>query len=145
MLIISHRGNLNGRNPETENHPDQIIRAVDEGFDVEVDVWFKDDMWYFGHDEPTYEMAQSYFNNWKNKAINKLWIHAKNLEAVEKLSLSGMNWFWHENDKVTLTSKGYVWCFSGYETDGGIMVDSGQKTDKKIFGVCTDNPRRWQK
>jgi len=145
MIIIAHRANLEGRNYETENHPDQILRAIEEGFHVEVDAWFEDGKWYLGHDDMKYEVKPSFFSRVLNPNEDKLWIHAKNLEAVEQLRLSGMNWFWHEKDKVTITSRGYIWCFPGYEVDGGIMVEFEQKTDKDIIGVCTDNPRRWQK
>ena len=34
MILISHRGNLTGKNPERENHPDYIKEALDLGFDV---------------------------------------------------------------------------------------------------------------
>jgi len=144
MKIIAHRGNLNGRNLETENHPEQILRAIKEGFDVEVDAWFVDGKWYLGHDDAKYEVKPSFFSKVLNPNEDKLWIHAKNLEAVEQLRHTDMNWFWHENDKVTITSRGYIWCFPGYEVDGGIMVEFGQKTDKDIIGVCTDNPIRWR-
>jgi hypothetical protein len=28
MILISHRGNLNGKQPNNENHPDYILRAL---------------------------------------------------------------------------------------------------------------------
>ena len=42
MKLIAHRGNINGPNPEKENHPDYINTAIKSGYDVEVDVWFID-------------------------------------------------------------------------------------------------------
>ena len=42
MILISHRGNINGKNPEKENHPDYIWVAIQAGYEVEIDVWFKD-------------------------------------------------------------------------------------------------------
>ena len=141
MMIIAHRANINGPNPETENTPQQILLAIEKGFDVEVDVWYKDGEWYLGHDESSHKVDWSFISS----NAGKLWVHAKNLDAVEILSknqnnIFNVNWFWHQEDYVTLTSKGYVWCFPGYETDGGIMVDHGQQTDKNMFGICTDNP-----
>ena len=41
MILISHRGNLSGINKESENNPNYIKKAMDSGFDVEVDIWFK--------------------------------------------------------------------------------------------------------
>ena len=41
MKFISHRGNLYGPNPKLENKPTYIIEALKMGFDVEVDVFFR--------------------------------------------------------------------------------------------------------
>ena len=54
MILISHRGNRNGKNVDRENSPDYIQEALDEGYDVEIDVWVKDDKFFLGHDEPEY-------------------------------------------------------------------------------------------
>ena len=45
MILISHRGNLMGRDPETENSPQQIRKALSLGFEAEVDVWCVDGEW----------------------------------------------------------------------------------------------------
>ena len=39
MILISHRGNIDGRIPEKENHPNYIDAAIKAGYDVEVDLW----------------------------------------------------------------------------------------------------------
>ena len=46
MIYISHRGNIDGPDTGKENSPDYIIKALSLGFDVEIDVWFKDDKFY---------------------------------------------------------------------------------------------------
>ena len=38
--FISHRGNLNGEEPEYENTTDYINNALSKGFECEIDVWF---------------------------------------------------------------------------------------------------------
>ena len=48
MKIISHRGNLSGPDPKQENKPSQIINAIQKGYEVEIDVWFKDKKFYLG-------------------------------------------------------------------------------------------------
>ena len=40
MILIAHRGNLFGKSEE-ENHPDFIDQALLQGFDVEIDLWYK--------------------------------------------------------------------------------------------------------
>ena len=39
MIFIAHRGNTKGPNKELENTPGYIDEALDNGFDVEVDIW----------------------------------------------------------------------------------------------------------
>ena len=38
MILISHRGNVNGRFEDWENKPEYINDALNLGYDVEVDV-----------------------------------------------------------------------------------------------------------
>lgn len=134
MIIISHRGNLNGS--DGENHPRSILKALDLGFHVEVDMWMVDGKIYLGHDNPKYEINIDFISQ-----SDKMWIHAKNLEVINLLyENKNINWFWHEEDKMTLTSKGYIWSYPGHEVDNCVMVDRGQTTNKKCYAICTDNP-----
>ena len=55
MILISHRGNLDGPTPKEENRIEYIENALGEGYQVEVDVWWWDGF-YLGHDEPEYLM-----------------------------------------------------------------------------------------
>jgi hypothetical protein len=50
MILISHRGNINGKQPDKENHPLYIFEAIKQGFQVEIDVWFIDGKFKLGHD-----------------------------------------------------------------------------------------------
>ena len=77
MILISHRGNLNGKNKERENEPLYIIEATEKGYDVEIDVWWKEDRFYLGHDEPYYKVNINFLQN------RKFWCHAKNIEALD--------------------------------------------------------------
>ena len=38
MILISHRGNIDGKNEVWENHPKYIIEALEAGYDFEIDV-----------------------------------------------------------------------------------------------------------
>ena len=38
MILIAHRGNIDGPNPEMENNPQYIDKAIDSGYNVEIDV-----------------------------------------------------------------------------------------------------------
>lgn len=134
MKIIAHRGNLHGKNIDLENNPEHIMSVIELGLDVEADIWLHKNNLYLGHDMPQYKIKTNFLSK-KN-----IWFHAKNIEVIPILVSKNTHWFWHQTDKVTITSKGYIWCYPGHEVDGAIMVDYGQKTSKNILGICTDNP-----
>lgn len=141
MKIISHRGNLFGKINEKENHPNYIDAAISSGYDVEIDIWLRDEKFHLGHDFPQYEIEL----NWLLSRENKLWIHAKNLEVIPHLYNTNLNWFWHESDKLTITSKGFLWCYPNiYLKDGVTVTLEHQEVPNNIFAVCTDNPIKFK-
>ena len=79
MILISHRGNIDGPNPKMENKPEYVQKALDLGYDVEIDVWLIDGNFFLGHDEPQYKIERSFLQN------KKLWCHAKNIEAFYRM------------------------------------------------------------
>jgi hypothetical protein len=118
MIYIAHRGNIDGPNPSRENDPDYIDEALKLGYDVEVDVWFDRDLgWWLGHDTPVYNMPEHFLTS------SNLWLHCKNAAALHGLVTThhyhaNLNFFWHQDDHYTLTSKQYIWCYPGYDLDG---------------------------
>tara|TARA_R100000805_G_C3626347_1_gene137828 strand:- start:5562 stop:5996 length:435 start_codon:yes stop_codon:yes gene_type:complete len=138
VKIISHRGNLEGKN-EYENYPEQIEKALSHDIDCEIDLWLKQNRLYLGHDSPDVMISKSFLKT------PGLWIHAKNLEAVEWLSKTNLHWFWHEEDKLTITSKGVIWCYPNVYVQGGVTViksiDNLNPDIKSLCkGICTDYP-----
>ena len=77
--LISHRGNLFGPNLSQENKESTILKAVDSGFDCEIDVWFLDKNLYLGHDKPTYKTSLKFLSEIQEFS----WIHCKNFEALD--------------------------------------------------------------
>ena len=71
MIIISHRGNLEGPLPNKENSLEYIDDAIHQGFLVEVDLWVVSKELYLGHDKPQYKIS----SEWIEKRKNFLWIH----------------------------------------------------------------------
>ena len=135
MILISHRGNLEGKVSEWENDPNYVNNALDAGYEVEIDVWYKNGKWYLGHDEPTYQIELNYLRN------KKLWCHAKNIEALNKMLKEDIHCFWHQEDDVTLTSSGFMWTYPEKQlTDTSICVlpEKNSKIPKKCLGICSD-------
>ena len=140
MILISHRGNLNGVSSR-ENRPGYIHDAFVQDFDVEIDVWYVDGNFWLGHDIPQYKIEESFLVN------PKLWCHAKNIDALYNMSKNNnIHYFWHQEDDVTLTSRGYLWTYPGKQlTEKSICVlpefeDKKSKVilPKNVAGICSD-------
>ena len=140
MKLIAHRGLFNGPDKQLENSPTQILTALVNGFDTEVDVWLENDEWWLGHDGPTYKTTFEFLSN------SHLWIHAKNLAALYELTDTNLNFFWHENDDFTLTSHKHIWTYPGkLLTANSIMVmpewqdpTLTNAKESNCYGVCSD-------
>lgn len=140
MIKIAHRGNLFGPKPESENDPVNLVAAISQGFDVEVDIWMDNDGIYLGHDGPQYQVDETFIEDIKQHA----WFHCKNIEALGYFTnnMPDARFFWHQNDDYTLTSNGYIWTYPGKTITNKSIIVLQQKMDLDIFkdayGVCTD-------
>lgn len=139
MNLIAHRGNINGPNPEKENHPDYINKAIKSGYDAEIDVWLVNNKFFLGHDDPTYEIKYHFLFN------SQFWLHAKNGEAFSELIKDknyDFNLFWHTTEDWILTSKGYIWTYPNkklYSKSICVLPELGYNGDlKECYGICSD-------
>tara|TARA_R100000234_G_C4994969_1_gene177390 strand:+ start:180 stop:617 length:438 start_codon:yes stop_codon:yes gene_type:complete len=131
---ISHRGNLNGKS-ENENSPEHILAALSAGFEVEIDVWMTEEGLFLGHDEPEYKVDLSFLLD------KRLWCHAKNYDALEYMLQNDVHCFWHEKDKVTLTSKNFVWAYPGKQplkNSIAVMPEMFNDNVHDCIGICSD-------
>jgi hypothetical protein len=155
MILIAHRGNLNGPNPSRENSPSYINEALDKGFYVEIDVWLQYDentktqRLFLGHDEPQYETALDYIKH--NK---KIICHAKTVPTFQFLLENGLHCFFHDTDPATLTSQNKIWLYPGVapcplgilvmpewssiDYKGEKWLDFVIKSAQSCHGVCSD-------
>lgn len=137
MILISHRGNTNGRIEELENKPVYIDDAITMGYDVEIDLWFIDGRTYLGHDKPQYEVD----DEWLSNRADKLWVHCKNVESLNWIRSTILHYFWHEEDTLTLTSKNHIWVYPGRQpVIGSIAVLPELNNDivSECIGICSD-------
>lgn len=143
MKLIAHRGLYQGPNTELENHPDQIVDAINQGFDCEIDLWVINSELVLGHDKPQYNITETFLIEY----YNSLWVHAKNLSALRWLvDQSELNFFWHQNDDYVITSKGFIWAYPGKElTSRSIMLMPEWDNPKlknfvipNCYGICSD-------
>ena len=146
MILIAHRGNIDGRIESLENQPMYIDLAISKGYDVEIDVWYKDNILLLGHDKPDYDVDF----NWFKDRIDKLWVHCKNIEAIIYFKNCGydINYFWHENDDYTIIATGKVLVKPGKELiENSIccMPEMGYIGDiTKCYAIMTDNIKEYE-
>ena len=146
MLLIAHRGNISGPNPKRENTPEYIEEAISKGFNVEIDVRYENYKMLLGHDDGETEITLE----WLEKHAQKLWIHCKNLEALRFLhprnlfDLYKFNYFWHQEDDFTLTSRNIIWTYPQKEvTDKSVIVcqtvqECEDYINSNAYGMCSD-------
>lgn len=139
MRLIAHRGLTDGPDKELENHPAKIINSLNSGLDCEIDVWLVGSKFYLGHDRPTYDIDNDFLMQ------PGLWIHTKNLEALECLTTSKLNYFWHQTDDYVITSHKYIWAYPGKKlTEKSICVmpewhdPKFKNLNTNCYGICSD-------
>jgi len=143
MLLIAHRGNVNGKNEILENTPDYIITAINKGYDCEIDIWYIDYTFYLGHDLPNIKINFEFLNKYKDN----LWIHCKNIDALCFMNtFTDFNYFFHDKDQFTLTSKNYIWGNINSKVGKNIICVMPEhfhvlniKDLSNCIGICSDN------
>jgi hypothetical protein len=145
MILISHRGNINGKIIERENSPLYVDEALNLGYNVEIDVWIDKELIFLGHDNPQYQID----SNWLNERYSKLWIHCKNVESLEWMDgRLNYNYFWHEHDTLTITSYRYLWAHPGKQiikNSIAVMPEVYNDDISQCIGVCSDYIQKYKK
>jgi hypothetical protein len=142
MILIAHRGNINGPDIKTENTEEQISKCIQLGYHVEIDIRYIDGELYLGHDIPTNKTSLEFLLQYKNS----LWIHCKNLDAILFLKKQDLIIFSHDKDNYVLCSNGIIWAYPGQEVKDhciSVMPEwKGQlwyeNIDKDCYGICSD-------
>lgn len=151
MRFIAHRGNLNGPS-ELENSPSQIDFCLNQSIDCEVDLWVKNGVFFLGHDSGQNMIDQE----WLISRQDFLWIHCKNADAINNLldiKNSSLNFFWHQNDDYTITSKKNVWVYPGQRVIPGsvcVLPENWITLDRQdevfqSYAICTDYVHKFQR
>ena len=92
-----------------------------------------------GDDEPQYKIEI----NWVDDRRNKLWVHCKNTEVMEFFNKFNynINYFWHQNDNIILTSKKFLWVHPGKQPINNsiaVLPELYNDNIKKCIGICSD-------
>ena len=145
MILIAHRGNIEGKNKFRENKIDYILEALEQGYDVEIDIRFIKNCgeYFLGHDEAQ-EICPNEILYSKNT-----WVHAKDIYTFERLlDIEISNSFFHTNEDVVLTSSGYLWTYPGKTlTVRSIQVMPeyvGEEFSEIPYGICSDWVKKYR-
>lgn len=146
MILIAHRGNLSGKNPEQENNPEYVLKALSMGYDVEIDLWSVSGTLFLGHNCPQYKISMEFITTHKNC----LWCHAKNKEAFQILLGAHLNCFWHTTEDYVLTSYRHIWVYPGKDLmtySIAVLPEScsySYNDLSKCMGICSDFIENYQ-
>ena len=148
MKAISHRGNLNGKITYRENTTSYVNEAIKAGYDVEIDVMFKNNDLWLGHDEPDEKVTLG----WLLLNRHMLWLHCKDLESMMFISKHApqMNYFGHSGDPFVLTSRGYIFCLPSHDLDASCVLVMPEhfnftpKSSNDAYAVLTDYPTSYK-
>ena len=108
--FIAHRGNVEGRFAIDENKQEKIDALNRKGIACEIDVWYKDDIYWLGHDAPETQISFE----WLMEYLPCRLIHCKNREALDNLHRTcgklgyNVNLFYHTMEDYALTSRGHI-------------------------------------
>tara|TARA_R110000824_G_scaffold300957_1_gene488995 strand:+ start:2072 stop:2527 length:456 start_codon:yes stop_codon:yes gene_type:complete len=149
MILISHRGNLNGREPEKENTPEYVEEAL-KYFDVEIDLRFREGAVWLGHDEADIRVDP----DWLIHNGDKLWIHCKDIQSILFLKkidpdAESLNYFGHSQDEFVVTSMNDLFCIPSEELNENCVLVMPEffdfeYTGQKVYGILTDFPIKYE-
>lgn len=148
MILIAHRGNIDGPIANRENNPKYLVEAIEKGYNVETDLWViknkNEQKLFLGHDNPQYEIKINFLLDIKDK----LFCHCKNIQALKFIITyhPEIECFFHDLDECVLTSKNKIWNNVGKElTEKSICVmpERSNQIPKNCLGVCTDYPSKY--
>lgn len=148
MLLISNRGNITGENKAKQNSVPYIMRAIQLGYDVKIDIWHVNNRWYLGKEKPNCEVPFRFFYINKNMKYsggncNKaLWIQCQNIHAFNMLIPYrwSLNYFFKNDTNMLFTSFGYIWSSDRINaTHECVLATNDYKNVPTAqFGLCTD-------
>ncbi len=167
MIVIAHRGLMQGPNDQTENSPEAIEQAINAGFMVEVDIntlaftgWTIDTEssaagekhdFVIGHEGGCYypvtldyviDIAPYTYFHCKDLTVLN---HLLHLRCVPYL-------FFHDKDAGVMTTDGKIWTYPGQPVyknsiavlpenwNPDISLEANLNATKELdcYGICTD-------
>jgi|688.fasta_scaffold1410600_2 hypothetical protein len=143
MILISHRGNLIGKDPSKENNPTYIQAALTAGYHCEIDLRMEQGQLYLGHDAHQYLITADFLL----QRSDRLWVHCKDVNALAWALDNKLHCFWHQEDDYTLTSSQIIWIYPGKDVPNNIQsvvvmperdMPLAEIKQIRAYGICSD-------
>ena len=144
MLLISNKGNIEGENIDLENTPDYIESAINQGYNVKIDLKYEKDKLYLGENTSDVEVEWSWLLKWSDY----LWINCRDTKTLSFFLENGksFNFFYNVLDTVSMTSKGFAWSVENPYPKGTIVYDIDNDLNPiDVLGVCSNWVSKWSK
>ena len=138
---IAHRGLIDGPNHQAENSMTTITEWCRQGRASEIDIWWHDEAFWIGHDEPRERVSPEFLRS------EFLWIHAKNPKGfyqLQKLSNEkgwGLRIFYHTDEDYVLTTNGDTIIYPGLPDMEGwtyMMPEMSNMIPTVAGKICSD-------
>jgi hypothetical protein len=142
-IIISHLGNINGRQPEKENTLPYIQQALKEGWHVCVDVVFRNGGFLLPHENGQHVAPPALLSK------QRVWCRAFDPETIDALCNINTHCFLVSRDFISLTSSQFLWTLPPHAlTDRSIAVypelaDADWLANFEPAGLCSNEPCRY--
>lgn len=149
VKLISHRGNILGKEPDKENTPSQVDKALSLGYYCEIDVWYHQHEFWLGHDGPEHRVDLQ----WLTDRNIGLFIHCKDLVTIsyfkylQEEMLVDLNYFFHQKDDCTITSRGDIWVFPGKQplkNSIAVLPEIHDDDISQASGICSDYIKNYE-
>lgn len=141
-IYISNQGNLAGKDPDEENKPDYIEKALGHGVCVKTDIWVIKDRTVTGTEHPSTGINLNLFDK------EKLLIQARNPTALLYLLEEGYHCYWRESDNLIMTNRNFILSYAGSIFPKSIIMLPEENTiitNNDYMGICSDFISGWTK
>lgn len=142
-IIISHLGNVNGRQPEKENTLAYIQKALKEGWHVCIDVAFRNGSFLLPNDHGFQVIPPALLSK------QRVWCRAQDADTIDALCNLTAHCFLVSDSFMSLTSAQFIWTLPPH----GLLsrsiaafpelAEPGWLESAEPAGLCSNEPARY--
>ncbi len=142
-IVISHLGNIEGRQPERENRLAYVQQALKLGWHVCVDVVYKSGGFILPHDNGFDTVPAALLSK------QRVWCRAYTAETLDALCGINAHCFFMTQDFLSLTTAQFIWTMPPHPLSGRSIAAFPELTnaawlaEAEPAGLCSNEPLRY--